>query len=434
MSPHELQQLQEAPGAAASGSPSEKTYEFPRSIELFERAAKVIPCGVYGHLSPAIRSPGRCPYYAERAEGVRFWDVDGNEFLDWLCAYGPMVVGYRNPRVDRAVAEQLALGDCLSVPGEVMVTLAERLVKMVNFADWFVFGKNGSDMTTWALQVAREHTHRPLIAMVAGTYHGCDAWCTPGHGGLLPEDRNAVRTFPWNDLDALRRLLQAEKGRFAAVIMTPYHFPNWSDNLLPATGFWQGVRDLCTEHGVVLVLDDVRTCFRMGLGGTHEQFGFEPDLSCYCKAIANGYPLSACGGREELKAAAARVFLTGSYWFGAACMAAAHATLDEIAAVDGVAHMDRIGRLLIESLEETARSHGLRFKGTGAPAMPFFIFANDPDLYRNQYWCAEMNRRGMFVHPHHNWFVSTAHTEDDVRRTVEVADVCFALVKKEFGS
>ncbi|MFH1537521.1 MAG: aminotransferase class III-fold pyridoxal phosphate-dependent enzyme, partial [bacterium] len=244
-----------------------ETYKYDKNIALFERATKVIPCGIYGHITPAIRTPGSTPYYCARAEGTHYWDVDGNEFIDWICAYGPMVVGYNNPRVEEAAAKQQKLADCTNHPGEIMVELAEKIVELIPFADWAVFAKNGSDLTTWAIQVARAHTGRRKIAMVGGTYHGTDAWCTPGHAGLVPGDREDILNFEFNNIDSLKKLVDEHKGQIAGVIMTPYHFPNWSDNLLPADGFWRDVQKVCNDEGIVLVLDDVRTGFRVSLHG-----------------------------------------------------------------------------------------------------------------------------------------------------------------------
>lgn len=413
---------------------AEGEFTFDRSIELFERACKVIPCGIYGHHSPALRTPGATPYYFHRGQGSRLWDVDGNEYVDWLCAYGPMLLGYNHPKVEEAVSKQRTLGDCLSGPGEVMVDLAERLVGRTPFADWFVFGKNGSDMTTWAGQVARAHTGRSKIMMAQGAYHGKDAWCTPGHAGLVPGDREDMLTFRWNDLAGVQRLAERHRDQIAGIILTPYHFPNWWDSELPAEGFCQGVRKLCDEEGIVLILDDVRTCFRLHMAGSGAYFGFEPDISAYCKAIANGYALSACGGREALKTAASKVFLTGSYWFSAAPMAAAMATLDELEACDGIRYMAELGQKLCDGLTDVASSHGLPLRCSGHPAMPFVRFSNDDDLYRSQVLCAEMTKRGVFVHPHHNLFVSTAHTDEDVKITLDTADAACKIVKDRFGS
>ncbi|MEW5947753.1 MAG: aminotransferase class III-fold pyridoxal phosphate-dependent enzyme [bacterium] len=406
---------------------------FDKSMALFERAARVIPGGIYGHLSPIIRTPGATPYYAASAQGARFRDVDGNEFIDWLCAYGPMVVGYNNPRVEEAAEKQRKLGDCASVPGGIMVELAEFLVELIPFADWALFAKNGSDMTTWALQVARAHTGRRKIIMVEGTYHGAHAWCTPGHAGLVPGDRENILTFKWNDIVTFKKLVDEHEGQIAGAIMTPYHFPNWSDSVLPQTGFWTEVQAVCNRKGIVLILDDVRTCYRLHLQGSQELFRFRPDLSVHCKALANGYPLSACLGRKEFKNAASKVFATGSYWFSSVPMAASMATIKELKENDGVETMYRIGKLLWEGLEGLAKERGLTFALSGNPTMPYARFTNDNDLFRNQAFCAEMNRRGIFVHPHHNWFVSTAHTEKDVEITLEAADASFRAVKEKFG-
>lgn len=408
--------------------------KFDKSIEMFERAAKVIPCGIYGHLTPAIRTPGATPYYTAKAKGAHYWDVDGNEFIDWMCAYGPMVVGYNNPRVEEAAAKQRELGNCTNHPSEVMIDLAEKIVDLIPFADWSVFAKNGSDLTTWATQVARAHTGRVKIAMVTGTYHGTDAWCTPGHAGITKADRSDMLYFGWNDMEGLRKLVKQHKGEIAGVIMTPYHFPNWSDNMLPTDGFWRDVQNVCREEGIVLILDDVRSGFRVSLHGSQEYFGFEPDLGVYCKAIGNGYPISAAAGRDDLKKAAAKVFLTGSYWFSCVPMAASLATIKEIEETDGIKTMRDIGAALAEGMEKLAAAHGLQFKCTGHPSMFYIRFTNDDDLFRNQLFCAEMCKRGIFAHPHHNWFISTAHTMEDVNKTLEAADTSFKIVKKHFGS
>ena len=300
---------------------------YRRSHELFARAAEVIPCGIYGHTSPVANLPGEFPYYAARASGSHYWDVDGNEYIDYLCGYGPVVLGHQQWEVEAAAAAQQARALCVNHPGEVMVELAEHLVGMLDFAAWSVFGKNGSDMTTWALQVAREHTGRRKVLKVTDAYHGIDPWCTPGHAGLLPEDRMHIHDFAWNDLDGFERLLRDHRDDVAAVIMTPVHHPAFKASEMPAPGFWKQIEAACRRDGIVLILDDIRAGFRLDLGGSHRVFGFEPDIICLCKALANGHPLSAALGRSELRVAASRVFLTGSYWNSPPAMAAALACL-----------------------------------------------------------------------------------------------------------
>ena len=406
---------------------------FARSLALFERAARVIPGGITGHVHPAATLPMASPYYAVRAEGCRYRDADDNEFLDFLCGYGPNVLGARHPEVEAAADRQREKGDCFNHPTPVMVDLAERLVALVDFAAWAVFGKNGSDMTTWALQVAREHTGRKKILLAHGAYHGSHAWCTPGHGGLIEEDYLHIHGFPWNDLAAFETLVEQHRGQVAGVMVTPFHHPAFADSQLPAPGFLQGVQAACRREGIVLILDDVRCGFRLHLGGSHRHFGFEPDISCFSKAIANGHPLSAALGRKELARAAGKVFLTGSFWNNAVPMAAAMATLDVLARDDVPAHLARMGARLREGMTALAARHGLPIRYTGMDAMPFMTFAEERNFFRSQTFCRETVRRGVFFHPHHNWFLCAAHREADIDEALAASDAAFEIVKEEFG-
>ena len=405
---------------------------FSRSLALFERAARVIPGGMYGHTHPAAVLPMASPYYATRGEGCRYWDADGNGYIDFLCAYGPMVLGYHHPEVEAAAEAQRARGDCFNHPTPVAVELAERLVALVDFAAWAVFGKNGSDMTTWSLQVAREHTGRKKILRAHGSYHGSHAWCTPGHGGLIEEDHAHIHGFTWNDLEDFERLLKQHRGQVAGVMVTPFHHPAFGDSVLPAPGFLQGVEAACRREGVVLILDDVRGGFRLHQGGSHRRFGFEPDLICFSKALGNGYPISAALGRQELQRAAGRVFLTGSFWNNAVPQAAALACLDVLAREDVPAKLAATGRQLREGMERLSAKHGVPIRYTGPDAMPFMSFAEETNFYRSQTFCKEAIRRGAFFHPHHNWFLSAAHTPADIDETLAIADAAFEIVREEY--
>jgi glutamate-1-semialdehyde 2,1-aminomutase len=402
-----------------------------RSRELFDRAARVIPCGIYGHTSPAAMVPGAFPSYAQRAQGSRYWDVDGNEYIDFMCGYGPVVLGHHDPRVEEAASRAQRDALCLNHPGPIMVELAEYLVSLVDFSAWAVFGKNGSDMTTWAVQVAREHTQRRKILKVTGAYHGIDPWCTPGHAGLLDEDRAHVHEFDWNDLEAFQRLLKQYRADIAGVIMTPFHHPVFWPSQMPADGFWSAIESACRREGIVLILDDIRAGFRLDLRGSHRLFGFEPDLICFCKAIANGHALSATLGRKELQLAASRVFLTGSYWNSTPAMAAALTCVQTLRAQDIPAKLRRSGQLLTDGLVAAGRKHGYALRASGPPAVPFVSFIEDPSLRRQQRFCAEVTRRGAFLHPHHNWFMSAAHTDEDIAATVAMADETLAQMRAQ---
>jgi glutamate-1-semialdehyde 2,1-aminomutase len=404
---------------------------FKRSAELFVRAAQVIPWGIYGHASPVASLPGAFPYYAERAKGCQYWDVDGNEYIDYLCGYGPMILGHQHPEVEEAAARQQRDALCLNHPGPVMVELAEKLVSLVEFSAWAVFGKNGSDMTAWAMQVAREHTKRRKILKVSESYHGIAPAWTPGHGGLIEEDRVHIHDFDWNDLESFETCLKQHRGDVAAVIMTPFHHPAFKASQMPAPGFWQHIEAACRKEGIVLILDDIRAGFRLNLHGSHKVFGFEPDLICFCKALANGHALSATLGRKELRVAASKVFLTGSFWNSAPAMAASMACLNIMEREDVVTVLRHRGDALMNGLIALGQKHGYEMVATGPPALPFPVFVQDPDLRRQQRFCGEVTRRGALFHPHHNWFLSMAHQPAHIEATLGMADEAMTVMRSE---
>lgn len=407
---------------------------YQESNHLFERAMQVTPCGIYGHMTPALTVPGSFPTFAQKAEGCRYWDIDGNVFIDYMCGYGPIILGYVHPVVEEAAARQRRDGNCFNHPTRLMVELAEKLVSLVDIADWAVFAKNGSDVTTWATQVAREFTGRKKVLKLQGGYHGTHAWCTPGHGGLIEEDRMHIHTFRWNDIEHFLAQIRHFRNQVAAVMITPFHHPTFASSEMPTHEFLRAIQATCRKEGVVLIVDDVRAGFRLHLGGSHRFFDFEPDIICFCKALGNGYPISAAVGRKELKLAASKVFLTGSYWGSAVPMAAALACLEAIEKENTIQHMHAMGKRLMQGLEVSAKKHGLQVECSGPPALPFMKFSNETNFYRSQRFSAECAQRGVFFHPHHNWFVCGAHQEKDIDESLEAADAAFQAVKAEFES
>lgn len=402
-----------------------------QSAALWARAQRVIPRGVYGHQN--AESHGALhPRFLARGAGSRVWDVDGNEYVDWMCAYGPMILGYRNAAADRAVAEQMELGDTLSLPGEPMVAYAEQIVARTVGMDWVVFGKNGADVTSWAVDTARAHTRRAKVVKVRNAYHGARPWTIPQLPGVPAHHRDELIEVAWNDVERLRELFASEGDAIACVILSPYdHQLHHAE--LPSPEWFPTVRELCDAHGVVFVMDDVRAGFRFDLGGSHVHFGAQPDLVCYSKAIANGYALSAGLGVERLREAAESIFFTGSFFFQSSAFAAATATLAELERTDAIATIDRIGRLLIDGIEAQAESYGAPLVSTGPPPMPSFNFRDDPDHARFVRWCDVATSHGAYLHPGHNWFVSAAHTEDDVDLTLRATAKAFEAVVTNRG-
>ena len=391
------------------------------SDQLFARAAEVIPGGIYGHVAPAAGLPRHFPHYIKSGKGCRFEDVDGNEWLDFMCGFGAILHGYLHPEIEAAAESQRLLGSVFNQPSPVMVTLAESITSKIEFADWSVFAKNGSDLTTWAIRVAREHTSKPYVIKAKGAYHGVDAWCDPGFGGKIPEDNSKILEFIWNDIDGLKDLIDAHKNQISSLILTPYHHAAFRPSEMPSKNFWSNVENECQENNIVLILDDVRAGGRLHDGGSHKYFGFTPDMAVYSKGLGNGYAISACLGKEFLREASNEVFLTGSCWNDAVAMSAACKSLE-------ISHSNKVadnvmskGCYFASAMHEKAKQYKFSLKLTGPASMPYPWFDGDENLFLIQKFCEIVSRRGLYFHPHHNWFISNAHSKDDLDYAVEIA-------------
>ncbi|PYE45429.1 aminotransferase class III-fold pyridoxal phosphate-dependent enzyme [Paenibacillus barcinonensis] len=411
-----------------------KTYEYNKSHALFERAAQVIPGGIYGHLGVAggrrYIPASAYPLFAERAEGAYFWDVDGNRFLDYMAAYGPNVLGYNDREVNEAAIKQAAIADCTTLPSSLIVDLAELMVDTVASADWAFFAKNGGDVTTLAVMSARAATGRKKIIFLEGYYHGVAPWAHTDTGpGILEEEVSNNILIPWDDLDALEAVIREHKEDIAGLIATPYYHTVFDSNQLPAKDYWQKVRKLCTDNGIVLIFDDIRCGFRLDMAGSDHYFGIKADLICFCKAIANGWNLSALCGTDALKSAVQSVFYTGSYWMSAVPFAAAIATINKLKRINGVQLMNDIGTRLTSGLSEVAKSHGFNMEASGAPSLFYLHITDDKSMMLQQDWAAECVKRGVFFSHYHNMFTNCAIGDEEIKLSLEVADEAFKAVK-----
>ena len=400
-----------------------------RNRALVERARLVIPGGMYGHQSTAML-PGVFPQFFSRAEGARLWDSDGNEYIDYMCAFGPNLLGYRHPGVEAAAAAQQQLGDSMTGPSEIMVELAEKFVSLVTHADWVIFCKNGTDATTMAMTTARAHAKKRKILVAAKAYHGSAPWCNPYLNGILPEERSYIVQYEYNNPASLADAFRAAGNDVAGVFASAFRHDVFTDQDLPTREYAETARALCDESGALLIVDDIRAGFRLARDCSWSKVGVQPDLSAWGKAIANGYALSVLAGSEKARAAAASIFVTGSYWFQAIPMAAAIATLNEVQTSGYLERTEKTGGMLREGLALQAASHGFALRQTGPVQMPMILFEDDPDLRLGYCWVSEALTRGVYLHPWHNNFICAALTENDVKMTLDVTDQAFAALKK----
>ncbi|HEY0290667.1 MAG TPA: aminotransferase class III-fold pyridoxal phosphate-dependent enzyme [Pseudomonas sp.] len=378
--------------------------------QLLERAAAVIPGTIYGHQNTSTHWPG-APQFFSRGEGAYIWDVNGKRYIDLLCSYGPILHGHHHPKVEEAVQRQMRLADCQNTPSPLIVDLAERMVSIVEHAQWAMFMKNGTDATTLALTVARAATGRNKILVAEGAYHGAAPWCTPSLHGVAPADRAHLIYYRYNDIASIDQALAEAGNDLAGIIASPFrHDAGLVQELVNPT-FARHLRAQCDRNDALLILDEVRCGLRLAFGGSWQPLGVMPDLSAWSKALANGYPLSALLGNARARQAATEVFATGSFWFSAVPMAAALATLQVLEEEDGVARMHRSGSALVAGLLDQARVLGLPASVTGHPTMPYLCFEGEVDREMTTRFAQGCAQRGLYVHPRHNWFVSTAIDE-----------------------
>src|ERR1700754_2032683 len=312
---------------------------------LRERARSVIPGGMYGHMNMGTM-PEAYPQFMVRGSGCRMWDADGNEYIDFMCGWGPVILGRQHHAVEGVVRAQLGGGPLLEGPSPVMLDLAELLVDIVPHADWAMLAKNGTDATTACVTIARAATGRRKILVARGGYHGAIPWCTPSPSGVLAEDRAHLGYFDYNDVASLQAAVDAAGDDLAGIIVAPVRQELARDQELATAEFAGAIRQACDTAGAVMILDDVRCGWRLDLRGSWAPLGVQPDLAAWSKAIANGYALAAVTGRESLRSAATDIFVTGSFWYSAVSMAASIATLSQLRDTDALARIADSGAYL----------------------------------------------------------------------------------------
>jgi glutamate-1-semialdehyde 2,1-aminomutase len=397
--------------------------------KLRARARRVVPGGMFGHMR-ASGLPAGYPQFFERGEGCHLWDVDGRRYVDFMCSWGPIILGHKHPAVTEAVQRQMAAGDCLNGPTERMVELAERLVRLIPHAEWALFSKNGTDATTTCVTIARAASGRRKILAARGAYHGAVPWCTPHPLGVTAEDRAHLIEYVYNDVSSLEAAVDKAGDDLAGVIVSAFRHDYGFDQELPSAEFAKRARELCDEKGAALIVDDVRAGFRLTLRGSWDLLGVQPDLSAWSKAIANGYALSAVTGNDSMRDAASRLFVTGSFWCSAVSMAAAVATLDELERIDGPRMMRDLGQRFRDGIAKQAAEARVGVRQSGPPQMPTILFDNDADFAIGERFAAEALKRGVYLHPRHNMFLSTAHSTDDIDFALEATREAFAAVKE----
>jgi len=409
------------------------TERFKVSETLLERAFKVIPGGTQTFSKGVMQYPrGVSPFYAQRAEGARVWDVDGNEFIDFVSALLSVNLGYKDPEVTCAVQAQIEDGVSLSLPMSVEIELAEELVRIVPCAEMVRFGKNGSDATTGAVRVARAYTKRDLI-VVCG-YHGWHDWyigSTTRNAGIPKSTINQTLVVPYNDQNRLEDIFRNHRDRIAAVILEP------ANSIKPEDGWLGEVRNLCRHYGTLLIFDEIITGFRFATGGGQEFFGVTPDLCTLGKGLANGYPLSAVVGRSDIMQTMQEVFFSGTQNSEAVSLAAGLATVRKVVREPVIPKLwalgDRLQLGLSKLISDLEISHIISHSGYPPWIFLNFFSSDTVDLWDiKTLWMQECLDRGILCLGTHN--LNYSHSEHDIDRLLAVYSEVFPILKEATSS
>ncbi len=409
----------------------EHEFKLKNDLSLRERANAFIPGGMWGHMS-VKKLPFGYPQFFSKAKDARIWDLDGNCYIDFMCGYGPNILGYNNAEVDDAVNEQRKKLDLGNGPSALVVDLAEKLIKLVDSADWALFAKNGTDATTTCLTISRAATGKKKILVAKGSYHGSAPWCTPVATGVVEEDISNLVFFEYNNSISLEEAAKEAGADLAGIILTAFRHDVRRDQELPKKAFLKKAREICDKKNAVLILDDVRAGFRINRRGSWVDYGVKPDLTAFSKAIGNGYPLSAVVGVEKLRQAASEIYVTGSFWCNATSMAASLKTLSIIEERDVVEHISSLGEKLRSGVDQIANSVGVEISQSGPAQMPLILFKDDKDFLKGSKFVQYLLSKGIYFHPWHNMFLSLAHTAEDVSMTLDAVEFAMKKISEEF--
>ena len=409
----------------------EHEFKLKNDLSLRKRANAFIPGGMWGHMS-VKKLPFGYPQFFSKAKDARIWDLDGNCYIDFMCGYGPNILGYNNAEVDDAVNEQRKKLDLGNGPSALVVDLAEKLIKLVDSADWALFAKNGTDATTTCLTISRAVTGKKKILVAKGSYHGSAPWCTPVATGVVEEDISNLVFFEYNNSISLEEAAKGAGADLAGIILTAFRHDVRRDQELPKKAFLKKAREICDKKNAVLILDDVRAGFRINRRGSWVDYGVKPDLTAFSKAIGNGYPLSAVVGVEKLRQAASEIYVTGSFWCNATSMAASLKTLSIIEERDVVEHISSLGEQLRSGVGQIANSFGVEISQSGPVQMPLILFKDDKDFLKGSKFVQYLLSKGVYFHPWHNMFLSLAHTAEDVSATLDAVEFAMKKISEEF--
>ena len=427
---------------------------YDKSKAAYEAANKVIPGGVNSPVR-AFRAVGDYPIFIESGQGAHVTDIDGNELIDFICSWGPLIFGHNDPVVQEAVMSAVQKGTTFGMPTEIETLMAEKIVELIPSIEKVRMVSSGTEATMSALRLARGYTGRDKIVKCGGCYHGhadhlliqagsgALTFGVPSSPGVPENIAHETLTATYNDIDSFKALFAEYQNEIAAVIIEP--IPGNMGLILPEEGFLEALRELTKENGSLLIFDEVISGFRASLGGAQKRFGIMPDLTCLGKIIGGGLPVGAFGGRADIMdhlAPVGDVYQAGTLSGNPLAMKAGYTTLCELQKRNPYADLDARAKKLKGGLAAAADAHGVRATINQVGSLLTVFFTDRPvhtyadaqtsSVDQYQIFFQALLAEGIHLPPSQFecWFISTAHTDADIEKTIQAAEKAFAAVAK----
>jgi glutamate-1-semialdehyde 2,1-aminomutase len=429
--------------------------DFSNSMKLHKEAKKYVPAGASSNIRvTAEHDP--FPILFRKGQGSKVWDVDGNEYIDYLLGYGTLILGHCHPKIVEAIKKQLNNGMMLGTTVELEIEVAKKVCEMAPCADMVKFCTTGTEATMNAIRIARAYTYRDKIVKLEGHYHGHNDYVLynvvsdsflggpefapnkiPFYAGIPKEVAESMIITTWNNLSYIERILKKDADNIAGIIMEPIMVDNGV--ILPEEGYLKGVRELTKKYDVPLIFDEIFTGFRVAPGGAQELYDVTPDLACFGKALGGGVPIAAVAGRKDIMemVVPGKIGFAGTYNAHPLSLAAASATLKELSANDGatIRNMNSLGMKLTDSLQQILNStgHDAVVQSVGAMFTLFFTQLEKINRYRQWTECNldkfkkfrdALMQKGVYLHPDgmERTLLSAVHTTEDIEKTLIAAE------------
>jgi len=401
--------------------------KFIQSKNILNEAKKLIPNATQT-LSKGYKMfiEGDFPLFISKAKGCYVWDVDGNKYIDYTCALGPIIIGYNIDEINKAIIKQLEEGIIFSLPHKIEVELAKKIISLVPCAEMVRFVKNGADATSAAVRIARAYTGKDIV--LRSGYHGGQDWYLasqpPQDLGVPKLMNRLIDIFKYNDIKSLRDKIKKDRNKIAAVIMEPVPLDN------PKKGYLEEVRKITKRNGILLIFDEIITGFRMSLGGAQKYYNVIPDLACFGKAMANGMPISCVVGKRKIMEKTENVFVSCTFGGETLSMAAALATIDYIKKYKVIEHNWKVGGLLYQGMNYLIKKYNIKAQIIGQKFKFKIIFKNQDDSESNikrLFFLYQAVSKGIFFGTVITFNYS--HQEKEIRYTLRVVEEIFKKIK-----